>query len=93
MTAKKSAAKEKIAKFRTWLHKQSPWVRIPLGVLLVVGGLVGFLPVLGFWMVPLGLAVLAIDFPPARKAARKLSVWGGRAWKKFQEWKNNHNKK
>jgi hypothetical protein len=37
-------------------------VRIPTGVLLVLGGLVGFLPLVGFWMVPLGLAVLAIDF-------------------------------
>lgn len=84
MTAETSAAKEKIKKFRTWLRKQSPWVRIPLGILLVIGGFVGFLPVLGFWMAPLGLAVLAIDFPPARKAARKLEIWLGRAWQKFQ---------
>ena len=33
--------------------------RIPVGIALTAGGVVGFLPILGFWMVPLGLAVLA----------------------------------
>jgi hypothetical protein len=46
--------------------------RIPAGVLLVLGGVVGFLPLVGFWMVPLGLAVLAIDFPIADRLLRKL---------------------
>ena len=27
----------------------------------------GFLPILGFWMFPLGLAFAALDFPPARR--------------------------
>lgn len=37
--------------------------RIPAGIALTLGGVVGFLPILGFWMVPLGLAVLAQDVP------------------------------
>jgi hypothetical protein len=41
-----------------------------LGAGLVVGGLLGFLPVLGFWMVPLGIAVLAVDIPAARRLWR-----------------------
>ena len=40
--------------------------RIPLGIALTAGGVVGFLPILGFWMVPLGLAVLAQDVPVMR---------------------------
>ena len=36
-------------------------LRLVLGVLLILGGLVGFLPVLGFWMIPLGIAVAALD--------------------------------
>ena len=36
-------------------------LRLILGVLLILGGLVGFLPVLGFWMIPLGIAVAALD--------------------------------
>ena len=38
-------------------------IRLPLAVLLVLGGLVSFLPVLGIWMLPLGLLLLAVDLP------------------------------
>jgi hypothetical protein len=54
---------------------QSKPLRLGLGILLVAGGLVGFLPVLGFWMIPLGLLVLSVDLPPVRRARRKLTVW------------------
>ena len=40
------------------------WVRAPLGVGLIGLGIVGVvLPIIGFWMVPLGLALLALDLP------------------------------
>jgi hypothetical protein len=40
------------------------WVRLPVAVVLIVAGIVGIvLPIIGFWMVPLGLALLAIDVP------------------------------
>lgn len=39
-------------------------MRLILGVLLMIGGGFGFLPVLGFWMFPLGLAVAALDIRP-----------------------------
>lgn len=44
-----------------------PGVRSILGILLVLGGLLGFLPVLGFWMIPLGIGLLALDLPPLRR--------------------------
>ena len=46
--------------------------RIPVGVALTAGGVVGFLPILGFWMVPLGLAVLAHDVPVMRPPLARL---------------------
>ena len=49
-------------------------LRITIGGLFVIFGLLGFLPVLGFWMVPVGLAVLAVDIPAARRANRRLTV-------------------
>lgn len=53
-----------------------PIVRAVLGVLLVILGMLGFLPVLGFWMIPLGLALIATDIPPmARWIKRKLDQW------------------
>ena len=54
---------------------QSKPIRIGLGILLIVGGLVGFLPVLGFWMIPLGLLVLSVDLPIVRRWRRQLTVW------------------
>jgi len=41
-----------------------PGLRLLLGLLLICGGIVGFLPVLGFWMIPLGIAVAALDVKP-----------------------------
>jgi hypothetical protein len=46
--------------------------RIPAGIALTAGGLVGFLPIVGFWMVPLGLAVLAQDVPVMRPPLARL---------------------
>lgn len=54
------------------------WLRQTVGTLLIIGGLLGFLPVLGYWMLPLGLALLAVDFPIARRMNRNLQVWWGR---------------
>ena len=44
-----------------------PGVRTVIGLLFMVGGVFGFLPILGFWMFPLGLAFVALDIPPLRK--------------------------
>jgi hypothetical protein len=45
-------------------HPKAVWVRVPAGIVLTGGGVLGFLPVLGFWMLPIGLALLAYDVPP-----------------------------
>lgn len=54
---------------------QSRLLRVILGVLLILFGTLGFLPVLGFWMIPLGLLVLSYDFATVRRARRRLEVW------------------
>jgi hypothetical protein len=41
-------------------------VRLPLAILLTVGGLFWFLPILGLWMLPAGLLLLAVDLPHLR---------------------------
>jgi hypothetical protein len=51
-----------------------PLLRMGLGVLLIIGGLFGFLPILGFWMIPLGLVVLSVDLPPVRRFRRNATV-------------------
>jgi len=57
-------------------------IRITLGILFVIGGFFGWLPILGFWMIPLGLLFLSIDFAIARRWRRKLIVWWGRRKRK-----------
>jgi hypothetical protein len=60
---------------RHWHLPKSKPLRIGLGILLVAFGLLGFLPVLGFWMIPLGLLVLSVDLPVVRRWRRQLTVW------------------
>jgi hypothetical protein len=56
-----------------WGERRVPrGVRSILGVLCMIGGVAGFLPILGFWMIPVGLALIALDIPPLR---RRLLAW------------------
>lgn len=63
---------------KTFQLPQSKPLRIGLGVLFVLGGVLGFLPIVGFWMIPVGLLILSADSALLRKQTRKLSVWWGR---------------
>jgi hypothetical protein len=64
-----------------WLRKPgSGWTRIPLGIALILCGCVGFLPILGFWMVPLGFLVLAIDVAFVRPPLIRLLDWVEVKW-------------
>lgn len=50
-------------------------LRIGIGSGLVFLGCLGFLPVLGFWMIPLGVLVLSQDIAWARRRRRRAEVW------------------
>lgn len=59
-----------------WLrHPASRWVRLPSGVALAVGGVFSFLPVLGVWMLPLGLMLVASDVPFLRRPMARFTMW------------------
>ena len=49
-------------------------IRFPLALLLIVGGVFSFLPVLGIWMLPLGLLLLAVDLPVLRSPISALII-------------------
>jgi len=53
-------------------------LRILLGTLLIIGGLLWFLPLLGLWMLPLGLLVLSVDIALIRRFRRKGATWWAR---------------
>lgn len=51
------------------------WLRIPTGLLLIVGGFLWFLPIAGLWMLPIGLALLADDVRPLRSLRSRTLDW------------------
>ena len=57
------------------LKPSSRWVRIRSGALVIAGGVLSFLPILGVWMLPLGLALLAEDVPALRCSRSKVLDW------------------
>ena len=71
-----------------WLARvrrpEARWVRIPLGILLVLGGIFSFLPVLGIWMLPLGLLLLALDLIFLQGPVNTAVLRGSRWWTRWQ---------
>jgi hypothetical protein len=61
---------------------RSRLLRIAIGSLLILFGLFGFLPILGFWMVPVGLLILSVDIPRVRRWRRRFAVWYARRYPK-----------
>lgn len=61
-------------------------VRILIGILLILFGFLGFLPILGFWMIPLGLLVLSVDIPTIRRWRRQAQVRFGQWLKANYPW-------
>ena len=71
--------------FLDWVRKPSSrWVRIPLGIVLILGGVFSFLPILGVWMLPLGLFLIALDLPFLQGPLNRLSLWAQRKWTNWQ---------
>lgn len=71
----------KLARFFTWVRQPSSrLVRIPLAILLVLGGIFSFLPVLGLWMLPLGLVLIAQDVSFLQRPIARLLGWIERKW-------------
>jgi purine-cytosine permease-like protein len=78
-------SKIKVAGYHIKVPRHRP-LRVLLGIALVVGGILGFLPVLGYWMVPVGLAILAIDFAFARRLKRLTTIRLGKSLQRRWPW-------
>jgi hypothetical protein len=71
----------RLARFVGWLRKPSSrLVRIPLAILLIAGGIFSFLPVLGLWMLPLGLLLFVQDVPILQRPMAQMLGWIERKW-------------
>jgi hypothetical protein len=59
------SARQRMARILVRIRQRvPPGGRLLLGLLLMLGGVFGFMPVVGFWMIPLGIAVAALDIKP-----------------------------
>ena len=68
-----------------WLrHPRSRLVRIPAGIALIAGGVFSFLPLLGLWMLPLGLLLLAADVPFLQRPMARFALWCLSALNRFR---------
>jgi hypothetical protein len=65
----------------------SPWVRMGLAAVLIIGGLppMGMvLPVLGWGSIAVGMLILSYDMPLVRRWRRRSEVWGLRWWRRHK---------
>jgi hypothetical protein len=70
-----------------WLRDPSSrWIRLPLGLLFIIGGLLWFLPVLGIELLPIGLLLIAEDVPFLRKPVARGMIWLERKWVSLRRW-------
>jgi hypothetical protein len=75
-----------LGRFLHWLRQpQMLIVRIFVCVLLIVGGVLSFLPILGLWMLPLGLIIIAQDLPFLQPPLVRTFQWIER---KYADWQS-----
>ena len=70
---------------RSLRHPNARWIRIPAGALLIVGSIFSILPVLGLWMLPLGLLLIAYDVPVLREPVGRSTLWAIKKWASFKQ--------
>ncbi|MBS1301244.1 hypothetical protein GZH79_02605 [Loktanella sp. SALINAS62] len=84
----------------TWLRRYSPtlgrvvqtitrpgWtlVRVPVGMMFILGGILAILPIFGLWMIPVGLLLLAVDVPRLRRPVATAVI---RMRRRAERWKS-----
>lgn len=68
-----------------WLREPARFpLRLAAALLLILGGVFSILPVLGLWMLPLGLALLAQDVPGLKVPMERAARWIERQWRRLR---------
>jgi hypothetical protein len=70
---------------RSLRHPEAKWIRLPVGVLFVLGGIFSILPIFGLWMLPLGLLLMAYDIPVLRKPVGRFTIWAVHKWASLRQ--------
>jgi hypothetical protein len=80
-------APNSLSKAIRWMRRpQARLVRIPLGILCILGSFLWFLPVLGLWFLPLGLLLIAQDVPFLRRPVGRMTLYLLDRWKRVRKW-------
>lgn len=82
-------APDRLARAIRWLRNpKGRAVRLPLGIALVVAGLLGpLLPFFGVQFIPVGLLLIAQDVPPLREPVAEMTLWLERQWVRLRLWR------
>lgn len=73
---------DRVSRAIRWLREpKARKIRIPLGVLFIIGGFFWFLPVVGLEMIPIGLLLIAQDVPFLRKPVGRAMLWAEGKWR------------
>jgi hypothetical protein len=80
-------APDSLTKAIRWMRQpQARIVRLPLGILCILGSFLWFLPVLGLWFLPLGLLLIAQDVPFLRRPVGRMTLYLLDRWKRLRKW-------
>jgi hypothetical protein len=78
---------DRVARAIRWLRDpKARKIRIPLGVLCLIGGFFWFLPVVGLELIPIGLLLIAQDVPFLRKPVARAMIWLEGKWRELRRW-------
>ena len=70
-----------------WLRRpEARRVRFPLGILCVIASFFWFLPVIGIELLPIGLALIALDVPVLRRPVGLFILWLEDRWVALRRW-------
>ena len=61
-------------------------LRLPLGILFILGSFLWFLPVLGLWFLPVGLLLIAQDVRFLRRPVGKMTLYLHDRWIRLRKW-------
>jgi hypothetical protein len=78
----------RLCQFFVWLRRPSSRIaRIFVSALLILASVFSFLPVLGVWMLPLGLIIISQDLPFLQAPLLRAFQWIETTWERWRPWR------
>lgn len=76
-----------VARALHWLRDpRSRWIRLPVGISMMLLSSLWFLPIIGLEWFPIGLLLIAQDVPFLRVPAARFMLWVEDLWRLLKRW-------